>query len=423
MKKKLKSKLKNNKTVKTIQKATKKINLEQNKFNTLELILVFVMALIFGILTGEMIFSGGNNDSNVLTAKNDEYITEIKSVYNTITKEYIDKVDKNALKEGAINGMMNTLGDNYSVYYDKEASDSFEEELSGTFYGMGAEIYQNEKKEIIVNKVFEGSPAEKAGLKKDDIYLKINKKDVTKKSVDEVSKLIKGKNNKVFTLTVKRNNKEVDLKIKTAKIDIPSVTSKIIEKDNKKIGYISISIFANNTDEQFEKELKKLDKKGITKLIIDIRSNQGGELDTVVNIASNFLSKKDVIVQTEKNKNVTKIYAKKNNTKKYDIAVLINGASASGSEVLASALNENYGATLIGTTTFGKGTVQKTKILSNGTMIKYTTEIWKTSKGKAINKKGIRPNIKVELSDKYFDTGNEQDDNQLQKAIEILLNK
>lgn len=421
MKKKSKSKSNktNNSIIKDIKKLTSKVDLSKNKFNTIEMILVFIMALVFGLLLGEMIFSGPSKTGS-LTQTNDENIAEIKNVYNTITSEYIDGVSKEMVKKGAISGMMSVLGDDYSVYYDEKESSSFEEEVSGTFYGMGAEIYQDKDNNIVVNKVFKNSPASKAGLKKGDIYLKINNKDITNKTTEEVSKIVKGKNNNTFTLTVKRNDKAINLKVTTAKVEIPSVTSRIITEKDKKIGYIAISIFASNTDEQFEKHLKKLDKQNISKLIIDVRSNQGGELETVINIASNFLKKENVIVQTEKDKKTTKIYSKKNSEKKYEIVVLINGASASGSEVLASTLNENCGAALIGTTTYGKGTVQKTKGLSNGTMIKYTTEIWKTSKGKAINKKGIEPTIKVELNKKYYETGSDKDDNQLQKAIEEI---
>ena len=176
MKKKLKSNSKINQTIKNIKKITDKIDLSNPKFNALEVFLVFIMALLFGLLTGEILFSGSSDNTSSLTTKNDEYLAEIKNVYNTITKEYINEVNKEAIKNAAIDGMMSALGDNYSVYYDEEESNDFEEELSGNFYGMGSEIYQDNKNNIIVNRVFENSPAEKAGLKKGDIYLKINNK-------------------------------------------------------------------------------------------------------------------------------------------------------------------------------------------------------------------------------------------------------
>ena len=380
------------------------------------------MALLFGLVLGEMIFSGGTS-SNSITKQHRQGVEEIENVYNTILEEYIGKVSESELKEAAIDGMMDLLGDKYSLYYNEEETEELKQELQGYFYGMGTEIYQEEGKLITVNKVFENSPAEKAGLKKGDKYLKINGTDVTKKNLEEVSEMIKGQGNKTFNITIKRNEKEITTKVTTGKVEIPTVESEIITQDNQKIGYLSISLFANNTDEQFEKHLTKLDNEKINKLIIDVRDNVGGELDTVVNIVSNFLSKNDVIIQTTSQNKTKKIYATKNNEKKYEVVVLINGGSASGSEVLAAALNENYNSELIGTTTYGKGTVQKTKTLTSGTMIKYTIETWKTGKGKEIDGKGIAPTIKIKLDEKYYETHEKKDDNQLQKAIEILIKK
>lgn len=396
-----------------------KINLEKNKFNTLELILIFIMALLFGLVLGELIFSGGNNSSS-LTKEHNKSLEEIENVYNTVLKEYIGEVNETELKEAAINGMMNLLDDNYSLYYSEEETEELNQELQGYFYGMGTEIYQEKDKLITINKVFENSPAEKAGLKKGDEYLKINGTDVTKKNLEEVSEMIKNQKNKTFNITIKRKEKEITKQVTIGKVEIPSVESEIINKNNKKIGYISISIFANNTDEQFERHLHKMNKENINKLIIDVRDNVGGELDAVVNITSNFLTKKDIILQTATQTRTKKIYSTKNNDKEYEIVVLINGGSASGSEVLASALNENCKSQLVGTTTFGKGTVQKTKTLTSGSMIKYTIETWKTSKGNSIDKKGIKPTLEIKMNEKYYKTYEKEDDNQLQKAIELL---
>lgn len=411
--------LKNNKAVTFINKQTKKMNLEKNKFNAIELGLVFIMALVFGLLIGEMVFSDGS-DSNTITKKTNTNIKEIENVYDTIQSEYIDKVDSSKLKEAAIEGMMSVLGDNYTSYYNEEESKTFNEEIQGSFYGMGAEIYQDQNGAILINRVFDNTPAAKAGLKVGDKYLKVNNEDITKKQVDEIAKMIKGKKNKTFTLTVLRNNEEITVKITTTKIEIPSVSSEIINEKGKKIGYIDIDIFATNTDEQFVKHLQKLEKENIDKLIIDLRSNVGGDLDTVINVASNFLTKKDVVVQMISKNKVDKKYAKGTNVKTYDMVVLINESSASGAEVLASTLNENLNATLVGTTTFGKGTAQKTKTLSNDSIIKYTVQTWKTSKGKEIDKKGITPTVELKLNENYFKTQKESDDNQLQKAIELL---
>lgn len=420
--KKILSKIQNSQLIKKIKQALSKAELGKNKFNTLELILIFIMALVFGILIGEMVFSNGSSSTS-LTRKNNSNIEEITNVYNTLIEEYINEVNEEDLKEAAIEGMLNLLGDNYSLYYDETESEEFKEELTGTFYGIGAEVYQEEGGLITVYNVFENSPAAKAGLEKGDEYLKINGEDVTNKTSSDVADMIKGKNGETITLTIRRGDEEKELKVTTAKVEIPSVSSEIINQNNTKIGYMAISIFAKNTDEQFSKHLETIEKEGINKLIIDLRSNNGGELETVINIASNFLNKDDVVVQTVLKDKTEKRYSIKNNTNKYDIVVLINGQSASGAEVLASALNENCNAELVGTTTYGKGTVQRTKTLSSGDMIKYTVETWKTSQGKEIEGVGIKPTIEVELSETYYKTLDQKDDNQLQTAIETILTK
>lgn len=404
-----------------IKNKKNKLNLEKNKFNTIELLLMFIMALALGLLIGEMIFS--NTSTNSLTKKTNNEIKEIENVYNSLIEEYVGKVNKEELKEAAIEGMISHLEDKYSIYYNKEESKQFEEELKGTYYGIGAEIYRAQNKNITVNKVYKNSPSEKAGLKKGDEIIKINNKELKDKTTEEVSKLIKSKKSQTITLTIKRENKTYNKKLTTEEIEIPSVKTEIIKNENKKIGYIQITIFSSNTDEQFAKALENLKKENITNLIVDVRDNIGGELDTVVNIASNFLAKDDIVIQTISNNKTKKITSNKNSKKDYNIVVLINNGSASGSEVLAATLNENCNAELIGDTTYGKGTVQKTKKLASGSIIKYTVETWKTGKGKDINGKGVKPTIKINQSEKYYETQKQEDDAQLQKAIEILQNK
>lgn len=417
--KKIKKKLKNNKIIKQIKKYLSKIDLKKNKFNTIELILIFIMALVFGLLIGEMIFSTGKLTTSI-TQKTNKNITEIENVYNTLSEEYINQIDEDNLKDAAIEGMISTLGDKHSVYYNEKESENFKDELNGYFYGIGAGVYQEEGKLVTIKEIYKNSPAEKAGLKVGDQYTKINGEDVTKLSAEQISNKIKGKQGRELTLTIKRNNKEQNIKITTGKVEIPSVSQKVITKNNQKIGYIQISVFASNTDEQFKKALQELEKQNINKLIIDLRYNQGGHLDTVINVASEFLNKKNPIIQiVTKDKKEIK-YSNKNNNNKYKIEVLINEGSASASEVLAAALNEQLGAQLIGTTTYGKGTVQKTKTMPSGGVIKYTIETWKTSKGKDIDQKGIKPTIEIEQSKKYYKTYKQIDDKQLQKALETI---
>ena len=400
-----------------------KMDLSKKKFNALELILIFIMALVFGVLIGEMIYGDSKSSVSLTSSNNSPQINEIKNAYNTIVNEYINSVNKDTLKDAAINGMFSVLGDQHSSYFNVKESENFQDELNGYFYGIGTTVYQEKGGLVTINEVYKDSPAAKAGLKKGDKYLKIDGKDVTKLTSEQIAEQIKGTDGKKFILTIERDGKEIDKKITTGKVAIPSVNSKILEKNNKKIAYIEISIFANNTDEQLKEELKSLQKDNIKDIIIDLRYNQGGQLDTVLNVASEFLDKKKPIIQISDKKETRTKYSTGNNNPKYNIVVLINEISASASEVLAAALNEQLGVPLVGEKTYGKGTVQKTKQLSDGSLIKYTVETWKTSKGNNIDKKGINPTIKVEQSKNYTRTGKSKDDTQLQKAIEIISNK
>lgn len=411
--KNIKQKIKKN-TNKIIKNIDKKIKLDKNRFNSAELILIIIMSLLLGLIVGEIIFSNKCTDSKVINNEN-----EMQKVYNTLLKDYYGKIDKDKLSEAAIQGMMQYLEDQYSVYYNEEESEDFNLRLNGTFTGIGLEVTQDSNNNIIVANVFDESPASKAGIKAKDIITKVNNETTKGKKLKEVTDKIKSLKGK-FTVTIKQGTEEKTVTLSTGTIAIPSVTSKIITENNKKIGYIYISIFALNTDEQFKKELQKLEKQNIDSLIIDVRSNTGGHLKSVKQIVSNFLNKDQVICQIKSKDKTEKIYSTENNNRKYKIAVLINNGSASGSEVLAAALNEEYGAKLIGVTTYGKGTVQKVMTLSNGSMVKYTAETWLTSKGNSIDKTGIKPTIEVKIDDKYLDTGKEKDDNQLQKAIETL---
>lgn len=398
----------------------KSIKLNKTKYNTAELVLVFIMALVFGVLIGEIVF-GSNKRPISLTTSTSSELHEIKDVYNTILSEYINEVDKEKLKEAAINGMMNSLKDKHSVYFNPIESQQFQDELNGYFVGLGVTVFKEKHDLVTIREVYKNSPAAKAGLKAKDKFLKINGKDVTKDSTNDISNKIKGKSGETFIILVQRGEEEKEIKVITGKVELPSVKSKVLEKDGHRIGYLAISIFATNTDEQLKDELKKLEKDNLKDLIIDLRYNNGGELDSVLNVASEFLDKKAPIIRI-KTKDKTDIkYSKGNNNKKYNVAVLINKSSASGAEVLAAALNEQLKAPLIGTITYGKGTVQKTKMLADGTIMKYTIETWQTSNGKSIDGVGVKPTIEVNQSEKYYDTLKEDDDAQLQKAIATLL--
>ena len=334
--------------------------------------------------------------------------------------KYYGEVDKKELTSAAIKGMMNYLSDDYSMYFTEDEKNDFNERLNGVYTGLGVEITNDASNNAMIVTVFDNSSAKDANLKPGDIIAKINGEDVLGLGKEEVVKKIKGKNNYSFNMSVLRDNNLIDVKVVTKSITLSSVTSSVIEKDNEKIGYIYISIFALNTYDQFKKQLEELEKMKITSLIIDVRSNTGGHLTSVTSILDLFLNKTDVLYQIKSKDKIKKVYGTETSTRKYPIVVLTNELSASASEILASALKEAYGAKTVGIKTFGKGTMQNMLDLENGGMIKVTTEEWLTSKGNKINKEGVPVDYEVKLDEKYASNPSKETDNQLQKAIEVL---
>jgi carboxyl-terminal processing protease len=339
------------------------------------------------------------------------------NVYDTITSNYYGDLDKEELIDTAIDAMLNSIGDSYTTYTDEETTDNFLENIDGTYEGIGCTVAMDENDNIYIVSIFDNSPSQKAGLQKNDIILKVDGEDYTNKKSDDVATYIKNSKNNKINLTIKRGEEEKEITIERQKVEVPSVTSKVIEEQDKKIGYIDISIFSSLSYEQFKNELTKLEKKNIQGLIIDLRNNTGGYLNSVTDITNLFLKKGQIIYQLENDKSTEKIKDTTKEYRTYPIAVLINAASASASEILASAIKESYSYKyfIVGTYSYGKGTVQKTKQLSDGTMIKYTIQKWLTPNGNWINEKGVEPTNPVAL-----DTTSGED-NQLNTAKDLIM--
>lgn len=333
------------------------------------------------------------------------------NAYDTIQSNYYGKLDKDELVDKAIDSMVNSIGDNYTTYTEKDASNNILEDLEGTYQGIGCMVSMNEQNQIIVINVFEDGPAKSAGLQKGDIIAKIDNQDFKDKTSEDMANYVKQNTSNKIKLTVIREEKEKELTITRKKVEVPSVNSQLIERDNKKVGYIDITIFSSVTYNQFKEHLEKLEKQDIEGLIIDVRNDTGGYLSAVTDISSLFLKKGQTIYQLEQDKKTKRIKDKTSEKRTYPIAVLINGTSASASEILASAIKESYGGIVVGTKSYGKGTVQKTKVLPDGSMLKYTVQHWLTPNGNWINEKGVEPTIEVELNLE----GNI--DNQLETAI------
>lgn len=405
------------KTLKIIKTRTKKH--EMYTFKEVLTVMTFSLALgLIAMFCFMNIITGGNN----ITLSKD--FNKLIETYNTVVNNYYGDIDKEKLIDNAINGMLEGISDPYTAYSDTDATKLFMERVRGNYSGIGCEISMTTKNEIIVVNVFENSPAKNSGIEPGDIILEIDGEDYRNKAYTEASNYIKNKNNSSIKLKIQRGEEEHEINLKKDSVDIPSVYKEIYEKNSKKIGYIYISIFSGITDSQFFEAIDSLEKEKIDSLIIDVRDNSGGYLNIVTNMMNGILEKDKIIYQLEDKKETIVHKSVSNNHKNYPIAVLINKNSASASEILASAIKESYNdGTIIGTNSYGKATVQQTMDLPDGSMIKYTIQKWLTPNGSWINEVGVEPDIKEELNKEYYKNPTIENDNQLQKAIEILSNK
>lgn len=391
---------------------------DRNSYSFSELFIITIISLLvgafscFSIIT---IMSGGRN-----YLKLSKELSKFYDSYDILVENYNGNVDKKELVDAAINGMVSSVGDQYTSYVDTEGTNSFNQLVDGKYNGIGCLIQETEDKKIKVMQVYENTSAYKAGIKVGDIIKKVDDKDSSIGST-ELANYIKSSKNKSYSVTVLRDDKEIKFTLSKNEVEIPVVTSKIFDKGDKKIGYISISIFSSVSAKQFKSNLEKIEKEGIDSLIIDVRDNNGGYLSSVTDITSYLLPRGKIIYQVQKSNSKIKVTKDKTIAKReYPIAVLVNENSASASEILAGAIKESYNGYVVGMKTYGKGTVQQVFELSDGSMIKYTIENWLTPNGNWINEKGIDPTDEVELSDDYYKNPNEENDNQLQKALSLL---
>lgn len=390
----------------------KKIKKSKLKFNMLETVVLMLIVFALGLVIGGVIMYGKGIYSSSSISLN-----EFASTYNEIVDSYYQEVDKDKLLEAGISGMIRYLGDPYSTYMSKDTAEDFNEEIDGTYQGIGAEIKFNDNKEPTFGRIFEGSPAEKAGILENDKLIKVEDQDVTKKTLSEIASMVKGEKGTEVTLTIIHEGEEKNITVTRGVVDNISVTSEIIEKNNKKIGYLYISVFASNTAKQFKDELQKLEKDGIDSLIIDVRGNTGGYLTSVEEMIELFIKKDEIIYQLKTKDKVEIIKDKTDESRSYPIVVLVDGASASASELLAGALKETYHAKLVGTKTFGKGKVQKVTTLSSGALFKYTFQEWLTPNGNYIDGEGIEPDVEIKY---VYNEKKPEKDNQKEKAIEVI---
>lgn len=386
-------------------------------FNYLEVILIMIITLIIGGFLGGFVNQFVTKPTKQESSTVSDEFQEFLNTYEDIKENYYEEIDEGEMLNAGIKGMIDYLDDKYSVYMDEEETEEFNEQVEGKYVGIGTEIMQLEDGSVVVSNPFEGSPAAKAGLQAGDVIIRVNDTNVTGKTSSEVSNLIKKSTDSTVNITVRRDDEEKTFTIERETIEIESVDSSVFDVNDKKVGYIYISIFAANTDQQFEQALEDLEKDGIDSLVIDVRSNSGGYLDCVTEIASLFLGKGKVIYQLDTKGIVEKIYDETKTKRDYPIAVLINSSSASASEILAASLKESYGAEVVGVNSYGKGTVQRAYQLENGATVKYTIQKWLTPDGNWINEVGVEPTLRVEMNVDYYQNPSDETDNQLQEAL------
>ena len=387
-----------------------------SKFSIFEVVIIIFISIVFGIIVGYILTYTRSPLSSV---KSNSKLSEIISTYNSIKDNFYKEIDEDTLVNAAVSGMIGSLDDKYSNYMDSSTTDSFNESVEGSFVGIGITImFDGEYNKIIA--VDDKGPSKKS-LKVDDLIVEVSGKDVRGIYGDDLRKLIRGKVGTTIKIKVLRNNKYLTFSIKRTNIEIETVKSNYFDVENKRIGYLDVDVISSNTYKQFNKNLKRLEDKNIDSLIIDLRDNPGGHLSQTKEILSMFFNKKTVLYQLKDKDTKKKIYSSSNETRSYPIVILVNDGSASASEIITSCFIENYNnIKVVGTTTYGKGTVQQSHQLSTGTSIKYTVQEWLTSKGKSINEKGIKPDEELLMNSEYYSNPTYNTDNQLQKAIEIL---
>ena len=388
-------------------------------FNLLTVIIIICVTSITSAITIGVIITSSYRNRTGLTYEQitkDAALNELLEVYSNITNGYYEDVDKEKLVDSAINSMLNYLGDSYTTYLDPSTSQSLEERLSGTYEGIGIEI-----KNRTVVRVLDDTPAKRAGLEANDEIIAINGVDVTTYSATALSVLIKNSEANKIEIKVLRGEEELTFYAEKETLISKDVYYEM--KDNN-IGYMDLEIFSKTLDTQVKNALSDLESQGMEKLIIDLRGNTGGYLEVCENIANYFLANGKLIYSLENKDGKESFYDTTDEARNYPIVILMNKTTASASEILAASLKYSYGAKvyLVGNTSFGKGKVQQTYDLSDGSKAKYTTAKWLTPNGDCIDEVGLTSDFEVSITYDYDDEGNvvKAYDTQLDRAIEII---
>ena len=330
---------------------------------------------------------------------------QIEKVFYYLKQNYLDKdVTSEQLIQGALKGMAESVGDPYTTYLVNDETAQLDETVNGSFGGIGAEL-KSDQSRVVISTTMEGSPSQQVGLQADDVITKVDGEDMTGKTISEVVKKVRGEVGTDVVLTIERAGTSLEVKLTRASIAINTVKAEL-DKEDATIGHVRITSFAKNTAEELEKAVKDLTNKGAKAFVFDVRYNPGGLLDQAYKVANMFLKDGEPIVQVEDRFGEKKIYKASSDIGKFKITqpyvLLVNEGSASASEILAAALKEGAGVQIVGTKTYGKGTVQSVIDISDKSELKYTNAKWLTPNGNWIHKEGVTPTKEVNLPDYVF---------------------
>ena len=375
----------------------KKFNYKKTAVNILILVIVFGLGLAVGSERINWGPDGIFRKSVQKTADNKLDYNGVEELYSALKDGFDGQLDAQSLEDGLKAGLVKSAGDPYTEFLNAEATKEFNEQLNGTFEGIGAELGK-EKESVIIISPIDGFPAQKAGIKARDIISKINGESAYDISITDAVKKIRGQKGTVVKLEVVRDGKALNFEITREQINIPSVKTEITPEN---IGIIKISRFGDDTAELVEKAAKDFKQKNVKGVILDMRGNPGGLLDASVKVSSIWLPKGKLVLDEKRDGKVVNSFKANGNSILLEIptVVMIDGGSASASEITAGALHDNNVATIIGQKSYGKGSVQEIRQLQDGGVLKVTIARWFTPSGRNIDKEGIEPDQKVEISD------------------------
>lgn len=380
-----------------------------------------------GVATGVIltVLAGGGIKA-VQYCRSDEILSDlaftqkIKYLENMIDEEYLGEISTDKLEEGVYAGLIYGLGDVYSRYYTKDEYEQESVTTEGSYVGIGVAMQKYTAGGVQIVECYKGSTAEEAGVKVDDVITAINGEDITDTELPDVVSMIKDNEDKDAVLTIQRKGEDTqEITVKVSNVELPSVFGEMLDENT---GYIQITEFKGVTVEQYEEVFAELKEQGMERLVVDLRDNPGGLLNVVCDILRDILPEGLIVYTEDKNGNRSEETCDGKNPLDMPLAVLVNGNSASASEIFAGAVKDYGIGTIVGTTTYGKGVVQSIRQLSDGSAVKLTIANYYTPKGNSINKTGIRPDVEVELSPELLNQEEitHEEDNQLQAALNSL---